>query len=83
MNTSDRIARSEDGVLSGILFRFPPDFEPILRQMFLGGSLRWIDINGMGIQMHLFGRWGELCELAFREGNWSRIQQNIKMRHGV
>jgi len=63
MNTIDRM----DGVLSVTIFRFPPDFEPILRQRSFGVSLRWIDINGMGIQMHLFGRRGELCELAFRE----------------
>jgi hypothetical protein len=33
MNTSDRM----DGVLSATVFWFPPGFEPILRQTFLGG----------------------------------------------
>jgi hypothetical protein len=35
MNTSDRM----DGVLSATIFRFLPDFEPILRQTFLGGII--------------------------------------------
>jgi hypothetical protein len=69
MNTSDRIASSEVEVL-------PPQFSDFLQtsnrfydRCSWEVSLRWIDINGIGIQMHLFGRWGELCELAFREGD--------------